>query len=240
MSSDTYAALARYYDLIYQWKNYKLEAEKIRWLITKTKRSGGRSLLDVACGTGGHVSFLKQRYEVVGIDKSASMIQVARRKIARVPFHAADMRTFRLGRNFDVVICLFSAIAYMKTRRDLGKAIATMASHLKPGGVLIVEPFVPPGKFNPTRRHPVEIATSKTTALVRMTEARQRGRSALFDFHLLVKENHRISYFVDRHELYLFSQKEYLSAFKRHGLQAKFLKQGLTPDRGLYVATKPL
>ena len=54
------------------------------------------------------------------------------------------MRSFELGRRFDAVTCLFSAIGYMLRRDDLDAAMATMARHLEPGGVLVVEPWFHP------------------------------------------------------------------------------------------------
>lgn len=46
-----YKELAKYYDLIYHWKNYKKETDKIKKLISRYKKSDGKALLDVACGT---------------------------------------------------------------------------------------------------------------------------------------------------------------------------------------------
>ncbi len=43
-----YTDLARYYDLIYSWKDYQKEAATIRRLIAKHKRSKGNDLLEVA------------------------------------------------------------------------------------------------------------------------------------------------------------------------------------------------
>ena len=41
-----------------------------------------------------------------------------------------DMRTFNLGRQFDVVTCLFRSIGYMQTPIDLLHALVNMAGHL--------------------------------------------------------------------------------------------------------------
>jgi ubiquinone/menaquinone biosynthesis C-methylase UbiE len=49
-----FKALAKYYDLLYGFKDYKREAETIRELIRTYKQSPGADLLEVACGTGKH------------------------------------------------------------------------------------------------------------------------------------------------------------------------------------------
>ena len=51
-----FTKLAKYYDFIYGFKNYEEEAQEIKSLIEKLKTSKGNSLLDVACGTGKHIS----------------------------------------------------------------------------------------------------------------------------------------------------------------------------------------
>ena len=55
---------ARYYDEIYAaiGKDYAVEAAKMHKIIKMHKQTRGRSLLDIACGTGGHASYLNKYY----------------------------------------------------------------------------------------------------------------------------------------------------------------------------------
>ncbi|MCE2518823.1 MAG: hypothetical protein J4G15_03210 [Alphaproteobacteria bacterium] len=55
-----YKDLARYYDLIYSWKDYEKEAVAIRRLISRYQESEDKELLEVACGTGKHAQYLKR------------------------------------------------------------------------------------------------------------------------------------------------------------------------------------
>ena len=57
-----YSKLAKIYDALYSFKNYEAEAKRLREIITEKKTSPGNALLDVACGTGTHLSFLKKYY----------------------------------------------------------------------------------------------------------------------------------------------------------------------------------
>ena len=50
-----YKELAKYYDLIYSFKDYKKESEILVKLIRKYKQSDDKSLLDVGCGTNNQV-----------------------------------------------------------------------------------------------------------------------------------------------------------------------------------------
>src|SRR5262249_46666691 len=101
---------AEFYDAIYSWKNYERESKLLIDLIGRHKRSTGNSLLDVACGTGAHIAHLKGLFAIEGLDLDDQMLAIARAKHPEIRFHRADMIDFDLGREFDVVVCLFSAI----------------------------------------------------------------------------------------------------------------------------------
>jgi ubiquinone/menaquinone biosynthesis C-methylase UbiE len=45
-----------FYDAIYAWKDYKAAAARLKQFIAAHQRSSGHAFLDVACGTGGHIS----------------------------------------------------------------------------------------------------------------------------------------------------------------------------------------
>src|SRR5512134_289840 len=102
---------AQYYDEIYAAvdKDYAAEASQAHKIIQKYKQTRGKSLLDVACGTGHHAQYLSKYYQVEGLDLDAHMLSVARKNHPKLRFHQGDMVDFDLGRQFDVVVCLFSS-----------------------------------------------------------------------------------------------------------------------------------
>jgi ubiquinone/menaquinone biosynthesis C-methylase UbiE len=118
-----YDQQAAVYDLIYEWKDYAREAAMLRWIIAAKKRSAGNALLDVACGTGKHLAELKTDFTVEGLDLSVGLLTVARRSLPDVPFHHGDMTHFDLGKQFDVVTCLFSAIGHAQTLDNMNAAL---------------------------------------------------------------------------------------------------------------------
>ena len=136
-----YTESVRYYDKIYAFKDYKAEAERLVAIIRENLHTGGKRLLDVACGTGIHLEHLKELFEVEGLDVSEEMLESACQRNPGVMFHQGDMVDFSLSRTFDVVTYLFSSIGYMKTVENLGRAISCMVRHLVPGGVLVLEPW---------------------------------------------------------------------------------------------------
>lgn len=228
---------ANYYDVIYAGKDYKKEAGQIHSIIKKFKKSGGKDMLDVACGTGNHIAYLKKHYNITGVDISKTMLSIARKKYPKIKFVVGDMRTFDLKKKFDVVACLFSSVGYMKTADNLGKAIRNFSRHLKPGGVMIVEAFVDPKAYIPGKMH-AAVSDMPNMKLVRAGVSRRRGNIALLDFHFLVVTPRGVSYFVSKHDLGLFGKPLFLRLMHQNGMVGKYLKNGLVKTRGLYVGIK--
>ena len=140
-----YDKSAEVYDAIYATKkDYAKEADKVHAIIQEYKQSNDNDLLDVACGTGLHAAALLQWYNVEGLDLSENQLTVARRRLPNIQFYHADMTDFELGKRYDVVISLFSAIGELLDIEQVNCAVKTMAKHLKPGGVLIIEPWLRP------------------------------------------------------------------------------------------------
>ena len=144
---------AQYYDVIYSFKDYQAEIQQLVDIITEHHLAEVKSLLDVACGTGKHIQYLKDHYEVEGLDLSQELLDFARQRNPGISLHHADMVKFDLGRGFDVVTCLFSSIGYVKTHDNLSRALACMTRHLLPGGLLIIEPWFTPDAWNPGTVH---------------------------------------------------------------------------------------
>ncbi|GAB2811730.1 class I SAM-dependent methyltransferase [Lentzea nigeriaca] len=102
--------------------------------------TSGRDLLDVGCGTGRDAGWLSRNgYRVAGVDSSESMLAHVREHHPAVEVVPADMRTFDLGRRFDVVTCLDSAMLYCHTNADLDAFLNRCRNHLVPGGLFVAE-----------------------------------------------------------------------------------------------------
>jgi SAM-dependent methyltransferase len=150
------------------------------------------------------------------------------------------MRTFDLGRRFDVVSCLFSSIGYLTTIADLRRALATFARHVRPGGFVVVEPWYTPSAYRPNTVHldAIEGRNRRSTHQVRMIVAKRRGRVSVMDAHHLVGTPKGVEHFVERHEMGLFTATEYASAFRAAGLEPRFDRVGLA-QRGLWFGRAP-
>ena len=226
---------ASIYDAVYGVKDYKGEAAHLQALIQQ-RVPGAQSLLDVACGTGKHLEQFSRWYEVEGLDLDEGLLAVARGRLGEVPLHLADMTSFSLGRRFDVVTCLFSSIGYVGTTERLSAAILAMASHVKPGGILVVEPWLTPERWRVGRPHLLAV-DEPNLKIARMNLSRREGRLAILEFVYLVGTPDGISHFSERHEAALFTDNEYRQAFSSAELAVDHDQAGLI-GRGLYVGQR--
>jgi SAM-dependent methyltransferase len=226
---------AALYDVVYaSKKDYAAGADHVRLAIAAAASRPLRSLLDVACGTGGHLEHLRPHYEeVVGLDLDAGMLAVAARRLPGVRLVEADMLAFDLGRQFDAVTCLSSSIAYVRTPENLDSAVARMARHVAPGGVLAVEPFYDLGAFH-WDHVSARFGETPTLKVARFTTSGKRGPVAEMTFHWLVGEAGAVSYFTEQHSVGLFTTDQLLRAFRGAGLEPAFDPQGPS-GRGLII-----
>ncbi len=231
-----YTETAELYDLFYEWKDYAGEAARLREIV-EARAPGARTLLDVACGTGLHLEHLGAWYEVEGVDLDEGLLEVARRKLPAVRFERGDMRRFELGRTFDVVTCLFGSIGYVQTPDAMRSAIAAMARHAVPGGLVIVEPWLTPSNFDPAYPGRALVVERPDLIAVRMNDSRVEGRLSIMDFHYLIgRAGARLEHLVETHTLGLFTDDEVRDAFEAANLTAEHDPEGLI-GRGLWVGS---
>jgi SAM-dependent methyltransferase len=146
VSVDFYGALAPQYDRMIPWEaRLRKEAP---WLEAVWARTGARRVLDAACGSGAHVAFIAgQGLEVVGADASASMLDLARERLASIPaderprlIHVAwEDLPAKLPETYDVVLCLGNSLPYVTDLPALRRGLAGMWACVAPGGVLLLQ-----------------------------------------------------------------------------------------------------
>jgi SAM-dependent methyltransferase len=226
---------AHVYDLIYQamGKDYRAESDQVRREIL-ARTPSARTLLDVACGTGGHLAHLRDWYTVTGVDIDPGMLEQARRRLPGVELIEADMRTLALARRFDAVICLFSSIGYMTTVEELDTAIKVMAGHLEPGGVLIVDGWLRPDAWTDPGITHMECAESGDLKVVRVGRSRRDGDRSHLEMHHLIATLDHIDHLVENHTLRLFADGQYRAAFTGAGLIVESVDSPM-PGRDRYI-----
>ena len=191
-------------------------------------------MLDIACGTGRHLSFLRDSFTVEGVDIEPTMIAVAATRLAGVPLAIGDMTNIDLGRRFDVVTCLFSSIGYVATVDRLDVAVGAMARHLNPGGVLVIEPWILPDDWRDPGSNRCEYIDGDDATLARVISSLRAGHITTLQIHYVHASAGRIHTEDETHTLGLFSREQYLAACRKSGVSAHWHHPGLR-GRGLVI-----
>lgn len=227
---------AQYYDLIYSsFKDYTSEAEKIASIIQK-HHPNENTILDVACGTAEHAKILNENYnyKVDGIDLDENLLEIARQKNPDSRFEVADMTNFDLGQKYDIVMCLFSAIGYVKTLENVTKTLQCFKNHLLPNGLIIVEPWFTPDSWKPGQIHLKTVETDNLK-VCRMGITDCVGNLSTLRFEYLIGTPTEIQHEIEDHEVGLFTVEEMLQCFQDAGLEVDYDSIGIS-GRGLYTA----
>lgn len=102
-----------------------------------------KMIFDLACGTGVCLKIWQDDgYQVVGLDKSFSMLQVCREKVSThdgALLINGDMRHFRLARQVPVITCLYDSLNYLLTEADLLRCFNRVHEALHRDGVFIFD-----------------------------------------------------------------------------------------------------
>jgi SAM-dependent methyltransferase len=134
-----YDDLAPWFHLLTHPSDYEEEADFITRVIDAVADGPATTLLELGSGGGNNASHLEARFQCTLTDVSEPMLELSRSLNPECEHLQGDMRTLRLGREFDAVLA-HDAISYMTTEDDLRAAILTSAAHLRPGGVAVFLP----------------------------------------------------------------------------------------------------
>lgn len=133
----SYDLLAVHYDAV--TGDSAAETEFIHALIEQ-HHSQAKTLLDLACGTGGMSALLAGAYQVSGLDISPGMLAVAREKLpAGTPLYQADMTCFRLDVKFDAIVCAYQGVNHLLSLSAWRRFFSCAYEHLNDGGVFIFD-----------------------------------------------------------------------------------------------------
>ncbi|RLF22350.1 MAG: class I SAM-dependent methyltransferase [Thermoprotei archaeon] len=214
-----YSKYARYYDIIYKRYLEERVPRIIDFVVEIFKMDAEREVrdvLDVACGTGGPTLELARRgFNVVGIDISPYMIEIAKEKARRmnldVKFEVGDMRNLKFESEFDAVTCFFTSINYNMTDDDMTKAMKSFYRCLRKGGVFVADAPNPFRANTWLRGEPSiwRIDEDEVSILV-IDVVVMSSVSAEVDWNrtLIISEKGRLKMVADRHKLRAYTANE--------------------------------
>ncbi|MGZ4423730.1 MAG: class I SAM-dependent methyltransferase [Gaiellaceae bacterium] len=124
---------AELYDIAFDWDI----SDEADWLVARLEAT---RVLEPGCGGGRMLEALADRgCKVAGLDRSARMVEIARRRLGtRADVFEADMTHFDLGTTFDGAVCPINTLLHL-SGVELGRHLHRMARHLEPRARYLVQ-----------------------------------------------------------------------------------------------------
>ncbi|NMO15985.1 methyltransferase domain-containing protein [Pyxidicoccus fallax] len=220
-----YGELVGWYHLVDPPEDHEDEARCIQEAFERAVSPRPETLLDLGAGAGNNALHLKKRFTCTLADLSPDMLALSREQNPECEHVLGDLRTLRLGRQFDVVL-VHDAITYMLTEEDLSAAVQTAFEHTRPGGATIIAPDC--------FRETFEDATE-------MLEADREGRSlrgliwswapdpedttCRTEYAFLLREGGSVRAVHDRHVEGLFPRETWHRVLSRAGFQFETIQR---------------
>lgn len=228
---DTQEERKLYTDLAPAWPLFSSPAEyegESSFYVKALQDASERPLsqvLELGSGGGNNASHMKRHFgSMVLVDLSPQMLEVSRKLNPDCEHIAGDMRTVRLGREFDAVF-VHDAVCYMTTEGDLRRAMDTAYVHCAHGGAALFCPDHVKENFAPSTSHGGEDGDGGSVRYLEWTQdPGPTASSYVVDYAIMVRQpdgSVRVEH--DRHVEGLFSRKVWLRLMLEAGFEPEVL-----------------
>jgi SAM-dependent methyltransferase len=239
-----YGELASWWPLLSPPEDYVEEAGFYS-LQLRPSQSERLTLLELGSGGGNNAFHMKKSFDITLVDLSPAMVGISRRLNPDCEHLTGDMRSVRIGREFDRVF-IHDAIVYMTTIDDLRLAIETAYSHCRSGGWALFAPDHVRETFRPSTDHGGEDGEGRSLRYLEWTwDPDPSDSTYVVDYAYILRDETAAATIVehDRHEEGLFSRPEWLTVLTEAGFEAEsvpFDHSELEPGSyEVFVARKP-
>jgi SAM-dependent methyltransferase len=223
MNNSVFNAYSRYYDLLYQDKDYTGEASYIQDSLCRHGIKKG-DLLEFGSGTGKHGRLLAaQGYTVHGIERSADMVAQAD-AAPGFTCQEGDICEVQLGRSYDAVLSLFHVVSYQVSNAQLQAVFKNAAAHLNKDGLFIFDFWYTPAVYAQQPSVRVKRMSDEQVEITRIAEAEIYANENRVDVNYTIyarnKANGSVQTLQEKHPMRHFSLPEidllaHMSGFKR-------------------------
>lgn len=139
---ESYTGFAAVYDELMDNVPYDEWAEYLTGLLREHGVKDG-IVCELGCGTGNITRRLKNKgYDMIGIDRSADMLEIAREKddySSDILYLEQDMRSFELYGTVAAVVSICDSLNYITEKADLRTVFRLVNNYLDPGGIFIFD-----------------------------------------------------------------------------------------------------
>lgn len=219
---------AYYYNLFYQDKDYKAEAETADKLL-KRYYPQIKNIINFGCGTGRHdLELAKLGYQCKGIDMSPLMIKIARQNSglegSGIEFEVADVRNYETEKKYDAVISLFHVMSYQNTNEDILNAFRSARKSLNDAeGYFLFDVWYGPGVLSDKPCVRVREIEDEENRLIRIARPAMHDKENIVDvnYEVLVidKQDSKVQMINEVHKMRYFFKPELEFLLKEAGFE---------------------
>ncbi len=217
-----YGELASWFHLLTAPAEYAEEAEFFRRRLVAACDHKPRTVLELGSGGGNNTSHMKAHFAMTLVDLSPPMLELSRTINPECEHILGDMRTVRLGREFDAVF-VHDAVVYMTTEADLRACMETAFVHCHVGGAALFAPDYIREKFKPSTDHGGHDGNGRGLRYIEWVwDPDPNDSTYIVDFAYLLRDvdgSVRVEH--DRHIEGIFSRATWLRLLRDVGFQAR-------------------
>jgi trans-aconitate methyltransferase len=215
-----YDELASWWPLLSSPDDYAEEAAFYTAALKGAAAIPLRNVIELGSGGGNNASHMKSHFHMTLVEPSRGMIDVSQRLNPECEHHQGDMRTVRLGREFDGVF-IHDAISYMTTVRDLRLAMDTAFAHCRPGGGVVVAPDFTTETFAPSTECGGHDGDGRAMRYLEWCwDPDPTDTQYIADYAFVLREGHNARVVHDRHIEGLFPAATWLETMRAAGFEA--------------------
>jgi SAM-dependent methyltransferase len=218
-----YHDLAGWFHLLTAPADYAEEAAFYTQQLIEACDRPPETVLELGSGGGNNASHMKAHFQMTLTDLSPGMLELSRTINPECEHIQGDMRTLRLGREFDAVF-VHDAVVYMTTEADLRAAIETAAIHCRTGGCALFAPDHVRQNFEPSTDYGGhDGADGRSLRYLEWTwDPDPSDDTYTVDFAYLLREaDESVGVVQDRHIEGLFSRATWLRLLEEAGFAAR-------------------
>ncbi|MCR9163050.1 MAG: class I SAM-dependent methyltransferase [Nannocystaceae bacterium] len=225
-----YDDLVRFYPLLDPLEDHADEAEAYGGVLLG-EVPGAQSLLELGAGAGHGAHYIKRHFTSVTLtDLSSPMLGRSRTLNPDCEHRVGDMRTLRLGRTFDCVLC-HDAVAYMLSESDLRSVLETAWAHLRPGGAALFVPDALAETFVETHEdHAGDDGDRSLRAISWSYDPDPSDTTHVYDFAFLLREGGEVRAVHDRHVCGLFPEATWVRLAESVGFEVATAQRPLPAE----------
>jgi len=217
-----YEELADWWPVFSHPATYRRETSHFMRVLRKSTRPAPRTLLELGSGGGNSASYLKAHFEMTLVDLSPRMLRVSRRLNPECEHIKGDIRTVRLGRQFDAIF-VHDAICHMTAEPQVLAAMRTAYAHCRPGGVALFVPDFVKETFTEEVDHGGSDSERGGVRFLQwVVDPNPADTTYVVDFAVMIRDKRgRARVVHDRHVQGLFPRARWLRLLRDVGFKAR-------------------